>query len=359
MKGGKRFRELAAPWIAALGFVAVVATFVVFARDFAVSSTRLVKADLAEQADAAARNLAEPLRTLDFHRIGEVGAAIRNHALRLSVRSGRNVWMDLQGVVYDSKPGDPMTDAPTIWEWRTVGDYSVGVGIESFRVLRPLLKALPLFLLSVLVGAVGMLFVFFAMYRQRAKIRELARIETERREFIADFSHELKTPLTGILGAVEMMDDSPLTKLVRDSSRRLNALAQQVLDLSRLERGNVGSTLSTAELIQSAVDNLVGNAKRHSGSSEISVREETRGKFRCWVVEDHGIGVPEEYREKIFERFFRVDPSRSAESGGAGLGLAIVRRIARNLGGDCICEPVAPHGARFVFSVPKAVLEAR
>ena len=56
--------------------------------------------------------------------------------------------------------------------------------------------------------------------------------------------------------------------------------------------------------------------------------------------------------ERIFERFHRVDPARTADTGGAGLGLAIVRRIARLHGGEVVCEPVVPHGARFVMRLP-------
>ncbi|MBR2065578.1 MAG: sensor histidine kinase, partial [Kiritimatiellae bacterium] len=68
-------------------------------------------------------------------------------------------------------------------------------------------------------------------------------------------------------------------------------------------------------------------------------------------VEDHGVGIPPEHAERVFERFYRVDPARAAESGGAGLGLAIVRRIARLHGGDVVLEPVSPHGCRFVFTL--------
>ena len=70
------------------------------------------------------------------------------------------------------------------------------------------------------------------------------------------------------------------------------------------------------------------------------------------AVEDHGVGIPPEESKRVFERFHRVDPARAAETGGAGLGLAIVRRIARLHGGDVTLSAVNPHGARFTILMP-------
>jgi signal transduction histidine kinase len=99
--------------------------------------------------------------------------------------------------------------------------------------------------------------------------------------------------------------------------------------------------------VAEAVANLVTNAVRHSGAQEVRV---TAARARV-VVEDRGVGIPPEHAARIFERFYRVDPARAAESGGAGLGLAIVRRIARLHGGEVTFEPVRPHGARFVLTL--------
>ena len=239
-----------------------------------------------------------------------------------------------------------------------------------------------------------MFFVFFALYRQRVRIRELARLEEFRRTFIADVSHEIKTPLTGILGAAEMLSDGgadaeaqkPLLAMISKESKRLNALVQQILDLARLEReGEVLELVETdiadlvretvesmrpraesagialsfaapeapcvakvdARLIGEAVGNLVENAIRHSGSPDIVVAVARAPRGFAVTVEDHGVGIPSAHAARVFERFHRVDPARAAESGGAGLGLAIVRRIARLHGGDVTLENVAPHGCRF------------
>ena len=248
---------------------------------------------------------------------------------------------------------------------------------------------------AALVGALGMFVVFFALYRQRVRIRELARLERYRREFVADVSHEIKTPLTGILGAAEMIgaaNDSArprLAAMIAKESKRLNALVQQILDLARLDREGVaperartdlaglvrevleerraeaesrgvelvfrgnGEVLADcdATLVAEAVSNLVGNAIRHSGSPKVEVACAATAHGAEIAVEDHGVGIPPEHIERVFERFYRVDPARAAESGGAGLGLAIVRRIARLHGGDVRLELVSPHGCRFVFAL--------
>jgi signal transduction histidine kinase len=101
------------------------------------------------------------------------------------------------------------------------------------------------------------------------------------------------------------------------------------------------------------VDNLVANALRHSGSSDVEVSVSSSPREFVIAVEDHGVGIPPEHAERVFERFHRVDPARAAESGGAGLGLAIVRRIARMHGGDVSLSAVSPHGCRFAISIPR------
>ena len=101
--------------------------------------------------------------------------------------------------------------------------------------------------------------------------------------------------------------------------------------------------------------NLVENAIRQSGSKEIAVICSADAKSVRLAVEDHGIGVPLNEAPRIFERFHRVDPARAAGTGGAGLGLAIVRRIARLHGGDVSYSPLSPHGSRFELSLPHSV----
>ena len=379
----RRFSVMATV-VAAAAFAAVIAAFAAQVVSFGRDVERWARRDLKTQAELTAAGLAAPLRTQDFRRLREVAAALELKGLVLRVRSPGG------GVLYDGGRGEPMLE-----ESAAAGEHSVAVAIRREQVFEPFRRAVALFALAALVGALGMFVVFFALYRQRVRIRELARLERYRREFVADVSHEIKTPLTGILGAAEMIgeaDDSSrprLAAMIAKESKRLNALVQQILDLARLDRegaaperaridlaGLVREILEDrraeaesrgvelvfrgngevfadcdATLVAEAVSNLVGNAVRHSGSPKVEVACAATAHGAEIAVEDHGVGIPPEHVERVFERFYRVDPARAAESGGAGLGLAIVRRIARLHGGDVRLEPVSPHGCRFVLGL--------
>lgn len=379
----RRF-SVVATVVAAAAFAAVIAAFAAQVVSFGRDVERWARRDLKTQAELTAAGLAAPLRTQDFRRLREVAAALELKGLVLRVRSPGG------GVLYDGGRGEPMLE-----ESAAAGEHSVAVAIRREQVFEPFRRAVALFALAALVGALGMFVVFFALYRQRVRIRELARAERFRREFVADVSHEIKTPLTGILGAAEMIgeaDDSArprLAAMIAKESKRLNALVQQILDLARLDRegaaperartdlaglvreileerraeaesrgvelvfrgnGEVFADCDT-NLVAEAVSNLVGNAIRHSGSPKVEVACAATAHGAEIAVEDHGVGIPPEHVERVFERFYRVDPARAAESGGAGLGLAIVRRIARLHGGEVRLEPVSPHGCRFVFAL--------
>ena len=380
------------PVLAAVAFAAVFAAFVwqlvVYQRNVRAWSEQ----DLQSRADLAAIVLAEPLRTLDFKAIQAFGGKCQADGLRLRICHGALFFLSEDadsGRVgfYDTTGG---ADVLCLFKTARSGDYCVGVGRPLYRIFAPFVMSLAVILLAGLLGVAGVVLFFVVTWRQRIRIRELARLEKFRREFIADVSHEIKTPLTGILGAADLMDgDSPLVAMVRKEAARLNALVQQILDLARLEReGEVlrpeevdlselvretvarfqpraraaGIDLAVAaasapslrrscdpQLVADALDSLVENALRHSGSPTVRVScAEAAGHGARLVVEDAGRGIPPEHAARIFERFHRVDPARAAETGGAGLGLAIVRRIARLHGGDVACEPVTPHGARFV-----------
>ena len=383
----RRFSAVATVFAAA-AFAAVIAAFALQTVSFGRDVERWARRDLKTQAELTAAGLAAPLRTQDFRRLREVAAALERKGLVLRVRSPGG------GLLYDGGRGEPMLE-----ESAAAGEHSVAIAIRREQVFEPFRRAVALFALAALVGALGMAVVFFALYRQRVRIRELARLERYRREFVADVSHEIKTPLTGILGAVEMLGDAEdgatrgrLAAMIAKESRRLNALVQQILDLARLEREgaaverartDLGELVREvvaertpeaesrgvelvfrgeaagagpfadcdAQLVAEAVSNLVGNALRHSGSPRVEVACAATAHGAEISVEDHGVGIPPEHAERVFERFHRVDPARAAESGGAGLGLAIVRRIARLHGGDVRFEPVSPHGCRFVLDL--------
>lgn len=371
-----------APHVAALGLVAAVVVLVWQSQSFVVATLNWARRDLVSRTQLTARMLDEPLRTQNFPRLHDIGAACAQDGFRLCIRTGG------KGVFFDNRAH---ADAHTDFQAEApCGDYRVCLSLAATHVLRPLFVAMPVFVLAFLVGVAGMWFVFVALYRQRVRIRELTRLEEFRRAFIADFSHELKTPLTGILGAADMLGgDDPLVGMIKKESKRLNVLAQQVLDLARLERTGeslvrnptdvralladaclrftpsaqqVGLRLTVApssdqplvvsvdeRLVAQALDNLVSNAIRHSGGSEVILAATLSGHSLEFTVTDNGRGIPSDERMRVFERFHRVDPSRAASSGGAGLGLAIVQRIARLHGGDASVAAVQPHGCCFTL----------
>ena len=361
--------------LAAVAFVGFAAVFVYELVSYQGKAVEWALGDVNSRAHLAAANLEEPLKTQDFAAIQRIGAACEADGVHLVVTSGRG------GIVFRSQALD-VNDLPIFSERCPSGEYEVTVGMPQARVLEPFKRAIRGFLLAGLVGVAGVLLFFFVTYRQRVRIRELAKLEKFRREFIADVSHEIKTPLTGILGAADMMgEDSPLAGMVKKEAKRLNGLVQSILDLARLEREGESLSLAAADLaelaeevaakygckadvdspcvvrcdaqlVAQAVENLVANAKRHSGTDDITVSVRRADREARIIVEDHGVGIPPEHAAQVFERFHRVDPARAAETGGAGLGLAIVRRIARLHGGDVTLTPAEPRGCRFAFFIP-------
>lgn len=381
----------AAPAFAAAAFAVLLVAFYISLMSYRASIDADARRELGARAELAAMTLAEPLRTQDFASVHSFGETCRAMGYYLCITSsaGGRLFANYKGV------GPAKV---SIHAFARAGEYDVMLFRTRAEVFAPFRRAYRLFLLAALAGAAGMFVFFFAFYRQRVRLRELARSERYRREFVADVSHEIKTPLTGILGAVEMLGDDPpdpavrarLLGMVGKESKRLNALVQQILDLARLEREGKALDLSETDLVDvaretvesmreraegagvrlelsatpgecvakvdarlvgEALGNLIANAIRHSGSPTVSVSVSRVARGFSLAVEDRGVGIPPEHAERVFERFHRVDPARAAESGGAGLGLAIVRRIARLHGGDVRLEPVSPHGCRFVLGL--------
>lgn len=382
-ENARRFEWLPAA-LAAVAFLGALAVFGWLLNCFWIDIGTWARRDLRSQAELAADSLREPLASQNFRALTGLHTSLEAKGLILRVRSANGGWIFHGGY-----------KGATVEEYVPCGEYSVGVAIREEQVYAPFYEALVGFVLAALVGVLGMFVVFFILYRQRVRIRELAKLEKFRREFIADVSHEIKTPLTGILGAVDMLEGMEVEKkggggqwgvllaLIRKESKRLNGLVQSILDLARLEReGDVldvarfdleemlkelaakygvrydGSDKSAnlvvgdAALILQAVSNLVENAKRHSGTEDIALSLTWLDGWAHVIVEDHGVGIPPEHAARIFERFHRVDPARAAETGGAGLGLAIVRRIARLHGGEVALTSAKPRGCRFDFSIP-------
>lgn len=216
-----RFRFSLAPWISSCGFLVMVAAGVWQAFSLHSSVTRYVRQDLRARAELAALTLEEPLRTQDFKRIHAFGDDCRERDIIFRV-----LHRNRGGVLFETARGD----IPGFFENVECGDYRIVLGVNGVRLMLPFAGSIVLATVAFLVGVSGMLFVFFAFYRQRARLKELMRLEKERMKFITDFSHQLKTPLTGIIGAVDMMGDDPLAKIVKESTRRLDQLAMDLID---------------------------------------------------------------------------------------------------------------------------------
>ena len=371
-----------APWLAAAAFAALLVAFYASVSSYRVSLDRDARRELEARAELAAATLYEPLRTQDFATIRAFGENCRARGYELLVRTHG-------GRIFDTRTDQGASDDAWIFASSGSGEFVVSLLRPREEVFASFRRTYRLFVLAALVGAAGMLFLFAAFYRQRVRIRELAKLEKFRRDFIADVSHEIRTPLTGILGAAEMLDagdgvQQRLVGMIRGEAKRLEALVQQILDLARLEReGDILTIAETdvaalvaelaakygvraegaaaqgealwarcdAQLVSQAVSNLIENALRHSGTTDIAVSAKRVSGGVVIAVEDHGKGIPPEHAASIFERFHRVDPARAAESGGAGLGLAIVRRIARLHGGDASYAPAKPAGSRFSITL--------
>ncbi len=233
-------------------------------------------------------------------------------------------------------------------------------------------------------------------------ITELERLESVRRDFVSNVSHELKTPLTAIHGYVEtLLDADPIDdptrgrflRKIRRQSNRLGALVSDLLTLSRIESsaeppegvldlrspaGEVLNLLGPAseergleliaefpeeavevlgeeEAIRQALSNLVDNAVKYSSAGgRVVVRLQARNGRAVLEVEDRGPGIASEHLDRIFERFYRVDRARSRELGGTGLGLAIVKNVARRHGGGVEVESERGRGSTFRLWLPAA-----
>ena len=234
-------------------------------------------------------------------------------------------------------------------------------------------------------------------------LTEVRRLENSRRDFVASVSHELKTPLTAIVGFADTIlqdgvaEEDPaqvraFVSRISAHAQRLTTLVTDVLTLSRLEQGSwevkpvaidltrLARTIldehneharsrdvrlactgpealelvTDPELVRQMVGNLVSNAIRYNrpqGRVEVAISD-LNGRIRI-AVSDTGIGIPPEHRERIFERFYRIDAHRSRQTGGTGLGLAIVKQLAEVLGGTIAVES-GTEGSRFTIELPRA-----
>jgi two-component system, OmpR family, phosphate regulon sensor histidine kinase PhoR len=228
-------------------------------------------------------------------------------------------------------------------------------------------------------------------------VTDVRRLETIRRDFVANVSHELKTPLTAIAGYAETLaaesSDAQATgfaQTIVENARRMQRLVDDLLDLSRIESGgwqpeprtvnvegaardawtpfseraaNRGVTFETVtnsssvsgdpEALRQIFTNLYDNALRHTPrGGKIRVVAQSAGADTVVRVSDTGSGIPAEHLPRIFERFYRVDPGRSRQEGGTGLGLAIVKHLVEAHGGRVEAESELGRGTAILLHFP-------
>ena len=238
------------------------------------------------------------------------------------------------------------------------------------------------------IGAVGMV----------RDVTEARRIENVRRDFVANVSHELKTPVGALAVLAETLagvDDPRVTKQfaerIATEATRVGAIVDDLLDLGQIESHDaaregvaVGEIVAAAvERVEaaahavghdllvtdcdallvcdrrqmvSAVANLLDNAMKYSEPGQpITLNARATDGWVTFEVRDHGVGIPSRDLDRIFERFYRVDRARSRTTGGTGLGLAIVRNVAHAHHGDVTVESNEGEGSTFRLRVPMAL----
>lgn len=272
----------------------------------------------------------------------------------------------------------------------------VRVSSSQRAVLSNVIHFLPELSLCLLLAFVLALVV--AWYLAKRIFRPL---EAMRREFTANVSHELKTPIQSIQGAAEMLeaglikpeDEKRFYALIRSEARRMSSLVGDILSLSRLDEGEAGLkkeevdfsrmvrdvvaslktsaekakvvieldvpleaprlTLGYPQFLDALVFNLVDNAiKYNCEGGRVIVKLVYGDDFLRLSVSDTGVGIPKAHQERIFERFYRIDKSRSRALGGTGLGLAIVKHAAKLHDGEVSLSSELCHGSVFTITLP-------
>ena len=230
---------------------------------------------------------------------------------------------------------------------------------------------------------------------------ESYRLDEVRRDFVANISHELKTPIgaVGLLAeALQAASDEPdqvkrFAKRLTKEADRLARITQEIIELSRLQAadaltkpevveidhvvslaidqnrvaaesnrvtivsgGDAGAEVYGDEpLLAVALHNLIANAIQYSPKgSRVGVGVNNADGVVEIAVTDQGIGIEDDDRDRVFERFYRVDPARSRHTGGSGLGLSIVKHVVQNHGGDVRVWSQPGNGSTFTIRLPEA-----
>ncbi len=240
-------------------------------------------------------------------------------------------------------------------------------------------------------AAIGVVILSFDITQQ-------VQAQQSRREFSANVSHELKTPLQAILGSAELLEQGIVTPqdmprfagLIRKDARRLLTLVEDIIGLSQLDEGTapVREPVALAPILRDTAEQLSSAAREHQVSIRLDCQDCTISSvprlvsqivfnlcdngikynvpggsvtLRCWrdaastvlTVEDTGIGISPEHQDRVFERFYRVDKSHSRQSGGTGLGLSIVKHAAQLCGAQLKLESTPGAGTVVTLKFPQ------
>jgi two-component system phosphate regulon sensor histidine kinase PhoR len=233
-------------------------------------------------------------------------------------------------------------------------------------------------------------------------VTTVRKLETVRRDFVANVSHELRTPVSVIRANAETLlagakDDPVMAPKLIDglhrNAERLARILADLLDLSRLDAGQYRLELSPVPvraLAEQSMTAVEPQAAKRNVKVSIAVPDDlvvkadakaldqilvnlidngvkyTKGDGNVWIeakpdadairieVRDDGPGIAAKHRERVFERFYRADPSRSREAGGTGLGLSIVKHLVESMDGEVGVEPNTPTGSIFWLRLPRA-----
>jgi two-component system phosphate regulon sensor histidine kinase PhoR len=236
-------------------------------------------------------------------------------------------------------------------------------------------------------------------------VTTMRRLETVRRDFVANVSHELRTPVAVIRANAETLlagakDDPQIAPKLIDglhrNAERLARILADLLDLSRLDAGQYRLDIAAVPirgLTEQSLTAVEPQAQKRGITVEVDVPIQltvradpkaldqilvnlidngvkyTQAEGHVWVgardlgdavrieVRDDGPGISDKHRERVFERFYRADPSRSREAGGTGLGLSIVKHLVESMGGEVGVEPNTPRGSIFWLRLPKATTQ--
>ncbi len=378
---------------AGVGIVLFAALFALTARSF-----RQAIADMAESETRV--TIVNADGSVFFDTDNAVGSHAEREEIRAAFDTGRSVVLRRSETV----------GKDLLYCARRVGGRVVRLAVPYTGVLRSERLATTCLLAALFSGACLVFLVFLWTRQMTRRIDqqshqlEIATAnEAFRREFTSNVTHELKSPLTAILGSVEMLGDG--TKLADDERRelfgivhsecsRLNTLVRDVLSLAQIEReqeenaadflplelsavvasvqareapkahaAHVSLELvrndearveGDATRLEEALANFVENALRYSGSDRVQIASVAEPDSVTVSVTDFGIGIPERHLPHLFERFYRVNKSRSRTLGGTGLGLAIVKHIVQLHGGAVAVESIPGRKTVFSFTLPRA-----